>query len=444
MKKLDFIEALNHLSDETVAEAAADETSKKPDKKPLGTFLKYGAAAACAALAIFLGAALSKNIELEKQMPDVTEQSETAAVLPEVSENGPTTETPASSLPTVKTAVGEASLGDEIYSAGDVSNLDCGNPWRQLEISEGDTLPVYERVMRRNFEQNGMIENVDRDFMLEALRFYAVGFGFEPDEIEIKDNRLTPEELEKLSERTKTELSEEYAEPTVMSLEKDGVKVEIRVTDALLYRADISIDGGFELPDGAKVGFWFGASREEAENAAPELLVKYEWLLGKNEAGKTAVNASQSENCYVGMYHPCFDELAPYDDGALTEIDREDIVKTIINFSLNNIDFMDDGEIICYGVPGAFEKQYRKIGDYPAITLDEALGLLDSGGYVWTPFEDSGRTSKDVEYAELVYGGDGVPYYKFYCSAAGWRGNAEGDYGVYYVPAIEQRYVEGE
>ena len=100
MKKLDFIEALNHLSDETVAEAAADETSKKPDKKPLGTFLKYGAAAACAALAIFLGAALSKNIELEKQMPDVAEQSETTAVLPEVSENGPTTETPASSLPT--------------------------------------------------------------------------------------------------------------------------------------------------------------------------------------------------------------------------------------------------------------------------------------------------------------------------------------------------------
>ena len=43
---------------------------------------------------------------------------------------------------------------------------------------DGETkIPVYARKMYRNLPLNGMIENVDRDFMREALRFYAVGFG---------------------------------------------------------------------------------------------------------------------------------------------------------------------------------------------------------------------------------------------------------------------------
>ena len=350
----------------------------------------------------------------------------------------------AESLPILKIAPAEVSLGDEVYSAGGVSGLENGNPWGMLEISEGDTLPVYERVMSRNLELNGMIENVDRDFMREALRFYAIGFGFDPDEIEIEEDRLTPEELEKLSESTRTELPEEYAEPTRMSFEKDGIKVEISVADGMYYRVDIGIDGGFKLRDGAKVGFYFGATRDEAEKAEAALWARYEWLLGNNDAGKTAVNGGQSENCFVTMYHPCVGELIPYDDGTLPELDRNDIVKTIINFSLNNIDFMDDGAIICYGIPGAFAKQYRKVGDYPMITPEEARALIDEGGYVWTAFEDSGRTAADVEYTELVYGRDGVPYYKFYCSAEGWRGCKAGDYGVYYVPAIAQEYIELE
>ncbi len=348
------------------------------------------------------------------------------------------------SLPTFRVTGETLSLGGEIYSAGSAENLDTGNPWRQLDISEGDTLPVYERVMSRNLEQNGMIENVDREFMREALRFYAIGFGFDPDGIEIEDNGITPEELEELSEKVGEDLSEEYCEPTEMSFEKDGIKVSVRVTDALLYRADISIDAGFDLPEGAKVGFYFGATREEAENAKDDLLMKYEWLIGNNDAGVTSVNGTQSGNCFVTMYHPCVGELIPYDDGTLPEIDRNDIVKTVINFSLNSIDFMDEGTIICYGVPGAFEKQYRKVGDYPAITPEEALRLLDSGGYVWTAFDESGKTSADVEYVELVYGTDGVPYYKLYCSAAGWRGCTEGDYGVYYVPAVKPEYYEIE
>ena len=350
----------------------------------------------------------------------------------------------AESLPILKITPAEVSLGDEVYSAGDVSGLENGNPWGMLEISKGDTLPVYERVMSRNFEMNGMIENVDRDFMREALRFYAIGFGFDPDEIEIEEDRLTPEELEKLSESTRIELPEEYAEPTRMSFEKDGVEVEIYVTDGMFYRVDIGIDRGFELPEGAKVGFYFGASREEAENAEAALLTEYEWLIGNNDAGKTAVDSGESDRCFVTMYHPCVGEFIPYDDGTLPEPDRNDIVKTIINFSLNNIDFMDDGDIFCYGIPNAFETQYRKVGDYPIITPDEALALIDEGGYVWTAFDESGRTAADVVRTELVYGRDGVPYYKFYCSADGWRGCTAGDFGVYYVPAIEQRFVEIE
>lgn len=339
----------------------------------------------------------------------------------------------------------EYSLGvsGDICSIEELSNPDRENLLELLDFTEEITVPVYKRKMWRNLPLNGMIENVDRDFMREALRFYAIGFGFDPNSIEIEEDRLTQEELEKLEIATHSELPEEYCEPTRMSFEKDGVEVEICVTDSMVYKVYISIADGFNLPEGAKVGFYDGATRQEAENAEPELLRRYEWLLGFNDAGRTYVNGTEDGSCYVSMYHPLAGyEYIPDEDGNIPKENSEDVIRSIINKSLFGVDFMDDGFIHCNGIPGVFEAQYEKLGDYPMITPKRALELLDEGKYVWTSFEEAGKTSSDVEYIELVYGSDGVPYYKLYCSAKGWRSFDDGDYAAYYVPAVEPQYVE--
>lgn len=43
--------------------------------------------------------------------------------------------------------------------------------------------------------------------------------------------------------------------------------------------------------------------------------------------------------------------------------------------------------------------------------------------------------SEDVVYTELIYGVDGVPYYRFYVPV-------DGGYGTYIVPAIEPEYAQ--
>ena len=337
----------------------------------------------------------------------------------------------------------EYSLGasGDLCSAKELSDPNRENLLDLIDFSEDITVPVYKRKMWRNLPLNGMIENVDRDFMREALRFYAIGFGFDPDSIEIEEDRLMPEELEKIEAATRSELPEEYCEPTRMSFEKYGVEVEIVVTDSMTYKVYINIADGFDLPEGAKVGFYYGASRSEAENAAPELLGKYEWLLGFNDAGRAYVNGAEDGNCYVSMYHPLAGyEYIPDEDGSVPKDSNEDVIRSVINKSLFGIDFIDDGAVHCSGIPGVFEAEYEKLGDYPMITPERALELLDEGKYVWTPFEETGKNSSDVEYIELVYGSDGVPYYKLYCNAAGWR-NSDGEYAAYCVPAVDPQYV---
>ena len=62
MKKLDFMESLNYLRDETIAEADKARDRKAPRKR--NSWMKYAALAACAVLVIFAGVQLGRNSDI--------------------------------------------------------------------------------------------------------------------------------------------------------------------------------------------------------------------------------------------------------------------------------------------------------------------------------------------------------------------------------------------
>ncbi len=325
------------------------------------------------------------------------------------------------SLPKITPELGSVSAGFEGCSVSDISNLDGGSPWVELKITDQTTLPVYRQKLYRDYQDNGRIVGANTDFMVEAAKFYARGFGLDPAKVTLKDS----------------------GDSVSAVCEQDGVEIEVTVTDGMNYIAYIRLEDGFGLSEGAKVGFYNGAAREEAERAEAELLMRYEWLIGYNDAGRTEVIASEEDNCYVRMYHPLSGyEMIPYEDGTVPEDSPDDIIQSIINYSLNCIDFMDDGVIHIHGVIDGFFEQYEKLGDYPIITPEEALARIDSGRYLTTA-AGSEKTSADVVYTELIYRSDGIPYYRCYVSLGGWQGVGAETYGAYYVPAVRDEYIDG-
>ena len=94
----------------------------------------------------------------------------------------------------------------------------------------------------------------------------------------------------------------------------------------------------------------------------------------------------------------------------------------------------------------------QKVGDYPIISVAEAKTLLKKGNYsTSSPYQLPGM--KHVKKVELVYLTDVfesyfMPYYKFYVELPEEKGVTDSlrdtdmkTYGVYYVPAVESRYI---
>ena len=80
MKKLDFIESLNYLSDNTLAEAELWREQAPKRRSP--AFLKYCAIAACAAVVITAGILIGKSSDFRISRGEVTVASEDSGVEP--------------------------------------------------------------------------------------------------------------------------------------------------------------------------------------------------------------------------------------------------------------------------------------------------------------------------------------------------------------------------
>lgn len=124
-----------------------------------------------------------------------------------------------------------------------------------------------------------------------------------------------------------------------------------------------------------------------------------------------------------------------------------DDTEAILNYAFRSAEFYpdDDGTLSGIHIDDSLACA-EKLGDYPLISVDEARELLLGGNYITSvPYSIAGEAY--VADVELDYrsGMDEtyLPYYCFYVELPEME-EADGlkTYGIYYVPAIEGKYIE--
>jgi len=317
-------------------------------------------------------------------------------------------------------------MGFEGYMAYDVSELVSANPWREeMGLS---ALPVYRNPLAYN--ENGIAQRADFGKMRELLLETAENLGLGSD-LPVHDNVPDEETQKQIAEKFQSvgdTVPEGYFAPTELSVEADGVTVSVDQT----MTAEISFKPAVPLPEG--YAFTHYASYEELAAVAGYLQGAYEDLLDMEDP---RVNIQGGDYNIYGQQGYSLE----FFDGA------GDDTQQLLNYNLRRTAFYcnDQGELFLIRIyrPDLSEKS----GDYPIISLGEAAALLEEGRYITTvPYGMPGAAW--VRKAELIYrsgGGEAylMPYYRFYVELPEEeRENGMKTYGAYYVPAVEEKYIE--
>ena len=181
MKSERLLNAIGKIDDDLIFDAVHD--TKKKKKRG---WLRWGAAAACLALAVSTGLWwLSKEAPASLPMLTITE-------------------------------ITGAGMGFEGYHAYDSAELVSANPWN--EAAELSTLPVFKNQL--SFQENGIEPAGDMEAMETFLAEVAARLGMEPQNPEIQDGWVVAEE--------------------------NGIRIEVDAT----MTATISFEPAVSLPEG--------------------------------------------------------------------------------------------------------------------------------------------------------------------------------------------------
>ena len=121
----------------------------------------------------------------------------------------------------------------------------------------------------------------------------------------------------------------------------------------------------------------------------------------------------------------------------------------MLNFSFNEVHLApnDEGKLMLIRINDKLSCG-EKIGDYPIISPEEAKDMLLEGGYITTvPYEMPGK--KYIAKLELIYRSGiseniWMPYYRFLVELPEMaQENGLKNFGAYYVPAVEAKYITG-
>jgi len=399
MKPEKISDALNHL-DEDLLREAEEARNHKVRRRP--AWQKWGSLAACLALAVFAGTRLlssSGNIA-EGELPSITIENNEAGA-----------------------------FGYEGYMALDISELGGANPW--TEGAKIKTLPVYQNSI--SYDEQHIASGTDLDKMKSLLLTVAEQMGLDTKTIPITDDTPDEDYIKAVTEKIESvgdTVPEGYFDPSTVIMEGDGIKIEVDRT----LTARIDLDPAVELP--AEYRFSYGASSEEMKEAADWLSKEYSGLLSGMK--KPVLDQGMADrNIYRER---SFDTVFFDGSGSLEE--------QIVNYNFIRVAFYNNDEGKLFIIRVFVPDLSQKLGDYPIISIEEAKDLLLSGNYATSvPCEMPGK--EHIAKVELVYRVGAyeqvwLPYYRFLVELPEeFRPEDKElhDFGAYYVPAVEGKYI---
>lgn len=317
----------------------------------------------------------------------------------------------------------DGDMGFEGYMAYDISDLVNNNPWS--EAAQLDTLPVYKNQL--SVSKDFFIVGADLEKMRKLLDETARRLGLHTDTLQVTDDVPDEETRQRITEKLEGDVPDGYFAPTKLIAKVDGMELTVL--------QEMSAIVSFEpvartLPK--QYNFTDFASYKEIMAVAKYL---------QNEYADFIQMENPQINIYDGDYN--IDKRQNYQIGFFDA--GKDTVEGIINYNFRQVTFScdDEGKLsqISLNQPDLSEKT----GDYPIITPEEAKAFLMKRNYITTvPYEFPGEDY--IAKTELVYRTGAreqyfMPYYRFYVELPEEERDGMKTYGVYYVPAVEEKYI---
>lgn len=313
-----------------------------------------------------------------------------------------------------------AGMGFEGFMAYDIGELGGNNPW--TPDANITSLPVFENTATLQ-EPGQMPVQPSADAMIEKAEAAAAALGQE-----IQKIVTTPTQEEQAAYYEKT--GEEMPVTGVYGVEAicDGVRIEVDATGT--------------------VSVWF--------EPALALPAEYAFAYHDVEQEEAAKTIAYLENAYgplVNMQKPVQDfGMQDYNIYAQRSIEYSlyegegDLTQQILGYNFNRVTFSNDEEGKLWIIRRYETDLSNKVGEYPIISQEEAKTLLLNGNFITTVYEGV-PTESTIKKVELVYRTGTreamyMPYYRFFAELPGLEmENGLNQYGAYYVPAVEGKYI---
>lgn len=326
-------------------------------------------------------------------------------------------------LEQLDTAIRTNGMGFEGISVYDISELDTPNPWQNAPSA----LPVYRNL---GYIPDGSLRGNSRYFseaqMQEIAEKYAAALHME----------ITESHLTKIGDMTSYNYSAEILQSPFTFSAKCSDRTGITVYGN--GYADIRFSGK-ALPE--KYHFTiFDSTQKQADDALSYLVKEYGELLGfRNPAGYSFIVRNDAGQAY--RYYYLYEK-------------SEDAAQDIANFTRTAVRLVPESGGLQSIRTAPDARASELIGDYPIITEAQAKEQLLNGGAQTTVSQEDLRggtiNAEDIVKTEIVYleNAYSQPFYKFYVELASGdptlRLNGLRHLGVFYVPAVEPDYLEGE
>lgn len=315
-----------------------------------------------------------------------------------------------------------AGFGGEM--AYDVSELISGNPWSEDDCISA--LPVFRNPIKIDAHNSFKVTGMDTAKMWEVLQDTIDRLGLDNASLEMIGPPLSIDPSEPVA-----------IEEAVVSAKGDGIELEVNAS----LTVEIIFDPPATLPD--SYNNYYYASYEEKAALGEYLQDAYSSLIGWDEPALVIAGGG-------------YDIYANQSYGVEFFNGEGDLTEKILNFNFDRIVFYGDSYGNQLNRIRIFQPdRSQKLGDYSIITAVKARELLLEGKYVTSvPYEVPGE--EYVASVELVYSTGEMdeyfmPYYRFYVELPEERNvNQEVQerglltYGIYYVPAVEEKYLDGK